>query len=170
VHLVAEIVENATTFSPEDTQVYVTGQPLTSGGVLLDITDNGVGISEQEMAHANWRLDNPPVVDVAVSRRMGLFVVGRLAARHGVRVRLRHAQSGGLTALIWLPESVAAPESGQPLGRLRKFEADDYGPAPSLSAGADGWAFLGRLAYRAAALRVTGHRFPVTTGGHRRCR
>ena len=134
VHLVAEIVENATTFSPEDTQVYVTGQPLTSGGVLLDITDNGVGISEQEMAHANWRLDNPPVVDVAVSRRMGLFVVGRLAARHGVRVRLRHAQSGGLTALIWLPESVAAPETGQPLGRLRKFEADDYGPAPSLSA------------------------------------
>ena len=137
VHLVAEIVENATTFSPEDTQVYVTGQPLTSGGVLLDITDNGVGISEQEMAHANWRLDNPPVVDVAVSRRMGLFVVGRLAARHGVRVRLRHAQSGGLTALIWLPESVAAPESGQPLGRLRKFEADDYGPAPSLSAPTD---------------------------------
>jgi signal transduction histidine kinase len=136
VHLVAEIVENATTFSPEDTQVYVTGQPLTSGGVLLDITDNGVGIAEQEMAHANWRLDNPPVVDVAVSRRMGLFVVGRLAARHGVRVRLRHAQSGGLTALIWLPESVAAPDSAgqQPLGRLRKFEADDYGPAPSLSA------------------------------------
>jgi signal transduction histidine kinase len=134
VHLVAEIVENATTFSSEDTQVYVTGQPLTSGGVLLDITDNGVGISEQEMAHANWRLDNPPVVDVAVSRRMGLFVVGRLAARHGVRVRLRHAQSGGLTALIWLPESVAMPESGQPLGHLRNFEADDYGPAPSLSA------------------------------------
>ena len=134
VHLVAEIVENATTFSPEDTQVYVTGQPLTSGGVLLDITDNGVGISEQEMAHANWRLDNPPVVDVAVSRRMGLFVVGRLANRHGVRVRLRHAQSGGLTALIWLPESVAMPESAQPLGRLRKFEADDFGPAPSLSA------------------------------------
>jgi len=93
-----------------------------------------VGISEQEMAHANWRLDNPPVVDVAVSRRMGLFVVGRLAARHGVRVRLRHAQSGGLTALIWLPESVAAPESAQPLGRLRKFDADDFGPPPSLSA------------------------------------
>ncbi|MFY9931672.1 MAG: nitrate- and nitrite sensing domain-containing protein, partial [Streptosporangiaceae bacterium] len=102
VHLVAEIVENATTFSPEDTQVYVSGQPLSSGGVLLDITDNGVGISDQEMSHANWRLDNPPVVDVAVSRRMGLFVVGRLAARHGVRVRLRHAQAGGLTALIWL--------------------------------------------------------------------
>ena len=129
VHLVAEIVENATTFSPEDTQVYVSGQPLSSGGVLLDITDNGVGISDQEMSHANWRLDNPPVVDVAVSRRMGLFVVGRLAARHGVRVRLRHAQAGGLTALIWLPDTVAAPEVAPPLGRLRRFEADDYGPA-----------------------------------------
>jgi signal transduction histidine kinase len=134
VHLVAEIVENATTFSPEDTQVYVSGQPLSSGGVLLDITDNGVGVSDQEMSHANWRLDNPPVVDVAVSRRMGLFVVGRLAARHGVRVRLRHAQAGGLTALIWLPETVAAPEVAPPLGRLRRFEADDFGPAPSLSA------------------------------------
>ncbi len=134
VHLVAEIVENATTFSPEDTQVYVSGQPLSSGGVLLDITDNGVGISDQEMSHANWRLDNPPVVDVAVSRRMGLFVVGRLAARHGVRVRLRHAQAGGLTALIWLPDTVAAPEVAPPLGRLRRFEAEDYGPAPSLSA------------------------------------
>ncbi len=134
VHLVAEIVENATAFSPEDTQVYVSGQPLSSGGVLLDITDNGVGISDQEMSHANWRLDNPPVVDVAVSRRMGLFVVGRLAARHGVRVRLRHAQAGGLTALIWLPDTVAAPEVAPPLGRLRRFEADDYGPARSLSA------------------------------------
>jgi signal transduction histidine kinase len=134
VHLVAEIVENATTFSPEDTQVYMTGQQLPSGGVLLDITDNGVGISEQEIAHANWRLDNPPVVDVAVSRRMGLFVVGRLAARHGIRVRLRHAQFSGLTALIWLPGTVAASESAHLLGRLRKFEADDYGPAPSLSA------------------------------------
>jgi signal transduction histidine kinase len=134
VHLVAEIVENATTFSPEDTQVYVSGQPLSSGGVLLDITDTGVGISDQEMSHANWRLDNPPVVDVAVSRRMGLFVVGRLAARHGVRVRLRHAQAGGLTALIWLPDTVAAPEAAAPLGRLRRFGADDYGPVPSLSA------------------------------------
>ena len=134
VHLVAEIVENATTFSPEDIQVYVSGQPLTSGGVLLDITDSGVGISDQEMSHANWRLDNPPVVDVAVSRRMGLFVVGRLAARHGVRVRLRHAQAGGLTALIWLPDTVAAPEVAPTLGRLRRFEADDYGPVPSLSA------------------------------------
>jgi signal transduction histidine kinase len=160
VHLVAEIVENATTFSPEDTQVYVSGQPLSSGGVLLDITDNGVGISDQEMSHANWRLDNPPVVDVAVSRRMGLFVVGRLAARHGVRVRLRHAQAGGLTALIWLPDTVAAPEIAPPLGRLRRFEADDYGPAPSLSAPTQ-TALPGPASQAAAAARIP--RFsPVT--------
>src|ERR1700760_19959 len=85
------------------------------------------------MGHANWRLDNPPVVDVGVSRRMGLFVVGRLAARHGVRVRLRHASSGGLPALVWLPDTVAQQE-GAPLGRLRPFGVEDYGPAPSLSA------------------------------------
>jgi hypothetical protein len=85
------------------------------------------------MGHANWRLDNPPVVDVGVSRRMGLFVVGRLAARHGVRVRLRHASSGGLTALVWLPDTVAQQE-GAPLGRLRPFGVEDYGAAPSLSA------------------------------------
>ena len=149
VHLVAELVENATTFSPEDTQVNVSGQPLTSGGVLLDVTDGGVGISDQEMGHANWRLDNPPVVDVGVSRRMGLFVVGRLAARHGVRVRLRHASSGGLTALVWLPDTVAAQE-GAPLGRLRRFEAEDYGPSPSLSAppaGAGGGALPSRTGF-----------------------
>jgi hypothetical protein len=63
-----------------------------------------VGMGAEEMAHANWRLDNPPVVDVAVSRRMGLFVVARLAARHGIRVRLRPAASGGLIALVWLPD------------------------------------------------------------------
>ena len=114
VHLVAELVENATTFSRKDTQVFVTGQILVSGGVLIEITDEGLGIPEQELAYANWRLDNPPVIDVAVSRRMGLFVVGRLAARHGIKVRLRRAQSGGLSALIWVPETVAETEPATP--------------------------------------------------------
>ena len=106
VHLLSELAENATTFSPAETPVHVSGHLLNSGGALLDITDQGVGMDPEEMAHANWRLDNPPVVDVAVSRRMGLFVVSRLAARHGIRVRLRPASTGGLTALVWLPNEV----------------------------------------------------------------
>jgi hypothetical protein len=108
----------------------VGGQMLSTGGVLLEVTDNGVGISDQELAHANWRLDHPPVVDVAVSRRMGLFVVGRLAARHGVRVRLQHAKGAGLTALIWLPDTVAEPDPAPPLGALRRrFDVDRHRPA-----------------------------------------
>ena len=121
VHLVAELVENATTFSRKDTQVFVSGQLLVSGGVLVEITDEGLGIPEQELAYANWRLDNPPVIDVAVSRRMGLFVVGRLAARHGIKVRLRRAQSGGLSALIWVPETVAETEPAAAVGSRRRF-------------------------------------------------
>jgi signal transduction histidine kinase len=104
VHLTAELVENATSFSPAETPVTIAGHLLSSGGVLLEITDHGVGMEAEEMAHANWRLDNPPVVDVAVSRRMGLFVVARLAARHGIRVRMRPAASRGLVALVWLPD------------------------------------------------------------------
>ena len=104
VHLTAELVENATSYSPTGSPVTIAGHLLSSGGVLLEITDQGVGMGAEEMAHANWRLDNPPVVDVAVSRRMGLFVVARLAARHGIRVRLRPAASGGLIALVWLPD------------------------------------------------------------------
>jgi signal transduction histidine kinase len=110
VHLLAELAENATAFSSADTPVTISGHLLNSGGVLLDITDQGVGMGAEEMAHANWRLDNPPVVDVAVSRRMGLFVVARLAARHGIRVRLRPATSGGLTALVWLPDEVVSQD------------------------------------------------------------
>ena len=127
VHLLSELAENATTFSPAETLVHVSGYSLNSGGVLLDITDQGVGMGAEEMAHANWRLDNPPVVDVAVSRRMGLFVVARLAARHGIHVRLRPASKGGLTALVWLPDEVitrqGAPSGGHPLA--------DSGPAPA---------------------------------------
>jgi signal transduction histidine kinase len=124
VHLLAELAENATSFSSAETPVTISGHLLSSGGVLLDITDQGVGMGAEEMAHANWRLDNPPVVDVAVSRRMGLFVVARLAARHGIRVRLRPAASGGLTALVWLPDEVVSREAGASPSRLPDTPAD----------------------------------------------
>jgi signal transduction histidine kinase len=118
VHLLAELAENATSFSSAETPVTISGHLLSSGGVLLDITDQGVGMGAEEMAHANWRLDNPPTVDVSVSRRMGLFVVARLAARHGIRVRLRSADSGGLTALVWLPDEVVSRDGASPSGRM----------------------------------------------------
>ena len=122
VHLLSELVENATSFSAAETPVAVSGHVLNSGGVLLDITDQGVGMGAEEMAHANWRLDNPPVVDVAVSRRMGLFVVARLAARHGIRVRLRPASMGGLTALVWLPDEAIAHETAGFTGGFRRLD------------------------------------------------
>jgi hypothetical protein len=106
VHLLAEIVENATIFSPKDSEVHVSGQELTSGGVLIEVSDSGVGLSETRLAEVNMRLDNPPVIDVSVFRHMGLFAVARLAERHGVRVRLRPRPAQGLAALVWLPDSL----------------------------------------------------------------
>ena len=106
VHLLAELIENATIFSPKETPVQVSAQELTSGGVLIEVTDKGIGVSESRLAEMNWRLDNPPVMDVSVSRHMGLFAVARLAERHGIRIRLRPATPQGLTALVWLPDRV----------------------------------------------------------------
>jgi signal transduction histidine kinase len=134
VHLLAELAENATSFSSAETPVVVAGHLLSSGGVLLDITDQGVGMGAEEMAHANWRLDNPPVVDVAVSRRMGLFVVARLAARHGIRVRLRPATAGGLTALVWLPDEVVSHDSDAAVGPVGQRGLDGQSAGLALSA------------------------------------
>jgi signal transduction histidine kinase len=106
VHLLAELIENATMFSPKDTQVQVSAQELSSGGVLIEVSDRGIGVSESRLAEMNWRLDNPPVIDVSVSRHMGLFAVARLAERHRIRIRLRPATPQGMTALVWLPDSV----------------------------------------------------------------
>ncbi len=122
VHLLSELAENATSFSADETPVSISGHLLTSGGVLFAIIDQGLGMNSEEMAHANWRLDNPPVVDVAVSRRMGLFVVARLAARHGIRVRLRPAPVGGLTALVWLPDEVISHEATASPRNLDRFD------------------------------------------------
>ena len=106
VHLLAELIENATIFSPKDTQVQVTLQELASGGVLLEVIDKGIGVSDARLADMNYRLDNPPTIDVSVSRHMGLFAVARLAERHRIRVRLRPAHPQGLSALVWLPDAL----------------------------------------------------------------
>src|SRR6266571_907593 len=105
IHLLAELLENATSFSPPGTSVRVAGQPAATGYVL-EIEDRGLGMSDEELLDANQRLANPPVVDFAVSRMLGLFVVGRLAQRYGIRVQLRHSWYGGVTALVLVPSAL----------------------------------------------------------------
>jgi len=106
VHLIAELVENALQFSPRNTQVTVSSSLIEGGGALLSISDQGIGMTEEELAEANSKLAEPPVVDVSVSRRMGLFVVGRLALRHGIRVQLRQAEGNGLIAMVLIPPAL----------------------------------------------------------------
>ncbi|NJQ07534.1 sensor histidine kinase [Streptomyces lonarensis] len=107
VHLLAELLENATSFSSPQTKVKVTGHALPDGRILVEIHDTGIGLSPEDLGEINERLANPPTVDVSVSRRMGLFVVGRLSLRHGIRIQLRPSDSGGTTALVMLPAEVA---------------------------------------------------------------
>ncbi|MEV2274983.1 nitrate- and nitrite sensing domain-containing protein [Nocardiopsis sp. NPDC049922] len=114
IHLVAELVENATSFSPHDTEVLVSAKTLAGGGVQVDVTDSGIGMAPEDMAAINARLAAPPVIDVAVSRRMGLFVVSRLAHRHGIQLSLAEAHGGGTTArVIFPPDLLITPVEGQ---------------------------------------------------------
>lgn len=118
VHLLIELTENATSFSAADMQVDISGHALTSGGVLLEITDRGVGMTPKELAHANWALENPPTADTNIPKWIGLLVVARLAARHGIGVRLQPADFGGLTALVWLPDEILTEQGAMVATRL----------------------------------------------------
>ncbi|MEU2159413.1 nitrate- and nitrite sensing domain-containing protein [Streptomyces sp. NPDC019396] len=107
VHLLAELLENATTFSSPQTKVRVTATRLPDGRVMIEIHDKGIGLTAEDFADINHKLANPPTVDAAVSQRMGLFVVGRLADRHGVRVQLRPSgEQAGTTSLVMLPDAI----------------------------------------------------------------
>ena len=112
-HLLAELVENATSFSSPSTMVEVSGGP-TGNGYVLEIEDHGIGMSDDELAEANRRLAEPLAADVAVSRMMGFHVVGRLAARHGIRVQLRDRWFGGIGALVLLPADLLGSAGEHP--------------------------------------------------------
>ncbi|WP_037902246.1 MULTISPECIES: nitrate- and nitrite sensing domain-containing protein [Streptomyces] len=141
VHLLAELLENATTFSPPQSWVRVTAARLPDGRIMVEIHDRGIGLPPEELADINHHLAEPPTVDAAISQRMGLYVVGRLADRHGIRVQLRPSEEGqGTTALAMLPDTItyrgpgtesdvdtmalaAYADTGFPEGTARGYEA-----------------------------------------------
>nr|WP_202453975.1 sensor histidine kinase [Streptomyces sp. SID4913] len=114
VHLLAELLENATTFSSPQTKVRVTATRLPDSRVMIEIHDKGIGLTAEDFADINHKLANPPTVDAAVSQRMGLFVVGRLADRHGIRVQLRPSgEQAGTTSLVMLPDAITHGGGGE---------------------------------------------------------
>ncbi|WP_231619003.1 sensor histidine kinase [Nonomuraea sp. SBT364] len=109
IHLIAELIENATVYSPPHTSVVVRGE-VAARGFAVHVEDRGLGLSAEELADLNERLASPPEFDLADSERLGLFVVSRLAARHDIRVTLRGSPYGGTTAIVLIPaEHVTDP-------------------------------------------------------------
>ncbi|WP_203898297.1 sensor histidine kinase [Virgisporangium aliadipatigenens] len=118
VHLISELLDNATQFSPPDTEVTVLGRISGDGTeATLLIEDSGLGMGEAELALANQRVCQSARVDASTAERMGLLVVGRLATRHDIRVRLR-ALSTGVEAKITLPAHLLAAPPARPYAAL----------------------------------------------------
>ena len=118
IHLLAELIENATMFSPSGTRVEVRAERVANG-FAVEVDDRGLGIEPAQLAGLNQQLAQPPDFDLANADRLGLFVGAKLAARHGVRVSLRQSPYGGTTAIVLMPTSIivlvsaaAAPDPG----------------------------------------------------------
>jgi signal transduction histidine kinase len=108
IHLLAELIENATLFSPSGTRVEVRAERVANG-FAIEIDDRGLGIEPDQLGEINAQLASPPDFDLANADQLGLFVGGKLAARHGVRVSLRPSPYGGTTAIVLLPEGIVGP-------------------------------------------------------------
>jgi signal transduction histidine kinase len=159
IHLIAELVENATAFSPPNTQVEVKADSVAAG-FAVEIEDRGLGLSNEEMAEINERLTTPPEFDLANSDQLGLFVVGQLADRHGIKVSLRESPYGGTRAIILMPRGIIVRD-----GETADYpgQSDDDMPPVFASAtspaGAHADAGLNRE--RSSMLSMTGrHRLP----------
>ncbi|MFD8483932.1 nitrate- and nitrite sensing domain-containing protein [Kitasatospora sp. NPDC059673] len=142
VHLLAELLENATSFSSPQTRVLVNATSLPDGRVLVEIHDKGIGLTAEDFAEINEKLAEPPTVDATISRRMGLFVVGRLSQRHDIRVQLRPSgESAGTTSLVMLPQQltslVAVPEAQNEEFTVSRIFAEQETPAEWSFDGAD---------------------------------
>ncbi|MGX6740015.1 nitrate- and nitrite sensing domain-containing protein [Streptomyces peucetius] len=126
VHLVAELVENAAAFSPPHTQVTMRTAEV-SGGFVLEIDDRGTGMDAAGLERAHTVLARPDDFDPAEDGRLGLYVVGRLAERHGIRVTLTGSPYGGTTAVVMLPAAVLAPAGAPAPAGTGKEATDDDG-------------------------------------------
>jgi hypothetical protein len=116
IHMLAEFVENATTYSPPNTEVRVTGD-LVAKGLAVDIEDRGLGMDAEEFAAVNAILADPPLFDPSGSDRLGLFVAAQLARRHDIQVTLRPSDYGGVLAIVLIPPALVVAADG-PGGRL----------------------------------------------------
>jgi signal transduction histidine kinase len=149
VHLLAELLENATTFSSPQTKVRVTATRLPDGRIMIEIHDKGIGLTAEDFADINHKLANPPTVDAAISQRMGLFVVGRLSDRHGIRVQLRPSgEQAGTTSLVMLPDAITHGGGGEHQPASDEFTVSQIMPEQQQYQGED---FNNGLPMRTAA-------------------
>ena len=112
IHLLAELIENATLFSPSSTRVEVRAERVANG-FAMEVEDRGLGIPADQLVQVNEQLANPPDFDLADADRLGLFVAGRLAARHGVHVALTPSAYRGTKAVVVMPDSIMAAQAQQ---------------------------------------------------------
>ncbi|GAB3807702.1 nitrate- and nitrite sensing domain-containing protein [Micromonospora zhanjiangensis] len=130
VHLLAELMDNATSYSPPETETWVTARSL-GDRVVVQVSDEGVGLSPHRLAQLNEVLASPPAIDVAAVRAMGLVVVGQLAGRLGVRVELRPGPKLGTIAEVALPATLIRPIPAESRllapGRLASRPGGGYG-------------------------------------------
>ena len=131
IHLLAELLENAASFSPPQTRVQVSGQALPNG-YGIEIEDRGLGMTPEAIDEANRRLAEPPDFDPADSARLGLFVVAQLAHRHGIRVSLRASAFAGVTAVVLVPGELIA---SAPVAAL--LSGSSTGERPLVGSGTD---------------------------------
>ena len=131
IHLLAELIENATLFSPSGTRVEIRAERVANG-FAIEIDDRGLGIESDRLIEINQQLASPPDFDLANADQLGLFVGGKLAARHGVRVSLRPSPYGGTTAIVLLPDSIVVAAKTR-----ADTQPDSYWAAASGPAGLD---------------------------------
>ena len=130
IHLLAELIENATTYSPASTEVTLRAERVANGFVA-EIEDRGIGISAIDLAAFNSRLESTPEFDLADSNQLGLFVVGRLAAKHHISVTLRRSPYGGTSAIVLLPNAIMALAEQPSVDSFDAFRAALPAASPS---------------------------------------